>query len=775
MKKIIISVLCVLFCTYYINAQSIRNGTVQHPVLGKISLKKIYDKDLEEYIFVGKGEYQNKEFGKGSYIINYFDDGSLGSWTEEYKHPKNGKTTIYHDYYRKIENYTNKEGLKVEKNTTYDSEGLLKSTANLIDGRKEGKQFEYGSNNELYIVENYVKGKKEGIQYRYHPNGELSNEQNFLDGKMFGPYKVFYDNKQLNEQGSYDVEGKLDGDFYAYTKEGKCIEKGKYVHGIKFGEWEERMRSNDYFFEYQAICTYTKDSATCVEKKFYVNNNSNELQKIVNFKKVNEEGKREYIKPDYSDDNYGIIKHGLYKELYANKVLEEGNYQNGKKIGKWKSYYRNGNLHISANYYKGLNDGIWNYYDEDGTLSSTDKYHKGEETEYVKPNIQILIGGLIFIFLVIILVLKDKKSRSIKLEHTNQVEVNRLLLSSCILILYVANIPFLEDTIHSIFDTRFGWSKLVPVSGLSILLITTIFFSLVNKPSLKHILFGVFGFLFIWFLVAIVAAFFSEFLVYFASNFPYIYDDEPFIAVYAFCIACFSGLLFIVKYWNIKNEISYLHFFIVSFILNIIVSYVITNPSLDDIEVNYDDITIVFLLNYLIGMCFLSFGARNNLKYTQKFKKPVVTFLVGVFIFSILLIGYKYIDPFETDCEKVIGMENYLEDISDKLKEDSSSLNKEYKIKYNLELNVEIGTVASENIEDFQVFDKKINYLNSIIREDYSKALETEVIDCSLVLRQHAELKELSTQRAEKLLKLYKLELDDKFEKEKQPQNRSKF
>ena len=120
--------------------------------MGKISLKKIYDKDLEEYIFVGKGEYQNKEFGKGSYIINYFDDSSLGSWTEEYKHPKNGKTTIYHNYYSKIENYTNKECLKVEKNTTYDREGLLKSTANLIDGRKEGKQFEYGSNNELYIV-----------------------------------------------------------------------------------------------------------------------------------------------------------------------------------------------------------------------------------------------------------------------------------------------------------------------------------------------------------------------------------------------------------------------------------------------------------------------------------------------------------------------------------------------------------------------------------------------------------------------------------------------
>ncbi len=55
-----------------------------------------------------------------------------------------------------------------------------------------------------------------------------------------------------------------------------------------------------------------------------------------------------------------------------------------EKIGKYYSYYRNGNLEIEENYKniskgKSVKDGVWNYYFEDGKLKSSIHYNKGKK------------------------------------------------------------------------------------------------------------------------------------------------------------------------------------------------------------------------------------------------------------------------------------------------------------------------------------------------------------------------------------------------------------
>jgi len=75
-------------------------------------------------------------------------------------------------------------------------------------------------------------------------------------------------------------------------------------------------------------------------------------------------------------EKVGIIldnkNEGVWKYFYDNGQIETiGNFRNNLPNGEWISYYRNGEVSIKGSYREGMQIGYWSYYDKKGKLINT--------------------------------------------------------------------------------------------------------------------------------------------------------------------------------------------------------------------------------------------------------------------------------------------------------------------------------------------------------------------------------------------------------------------
>jgi antitoxin component YwqK of YwqJK toxin-antitoxin module len=98
------------------------------------------------------------------------------------------------------------------------------------------------------------------------------------------------------------------------------------------------------------------------------------------------------------------LKDGEEREFYRCDVIEypykcpgkfrlksKGKWRYGKKIGKWKTYHKNGKLESVISFKNGKRNGKYKCYYIDGRIISTAKYKNGvliEDTEYLLSPIQ---------------------------------------------------------------------------------------------------------------------------------------------------------------------------------------------------------------------------------------------------------------------------------------------------------------------------------------------------------------------------------------------------
>jgi hypothetical protein len=69
---------------------------------------------------------------------------------------------------------------------------------------------------------------------------------------------------------------------------------------------------------------------------------------------------------------------GPWRSFWENgKVMDDGQFLNGKHHGKWRSYHPNGKLWRAGNYDKGVEVGVWREWDQDGILKSENRYRNG--------------------------------------------------------------------------------------------------------------------------------------------------------------------------------------------------------------------------------------------------------------------------------------------------------------------------------------------------------------------------------------------------------------
>jgi len=77
--------------------------------------------------------------------------------------------------------------------------------------------------------------------------------------------------------------------------------------------------------------------------------------------------------------------HTTYHEYYPNNKKEEGNYKDGKKIGKWTKWYNEGWVLYEANYKDGKLDGLYEQYVEVYNGSPI----REESEDYIYGNLEL--------------------------------------------------------------------------------------------------------------------------------------------------------------------------------------------------------------------------------------------------------------------------------------------------------------------------------------------------------------------------------------------------
>jgi hypothetical protein len=78
----------------------------------------------------------------------------------------------------------------------------------------------------------FKNGKKDGTWVSYHKNGQLSGKGNFKNGEMEGAWVRYWDNGQLFYKGNFK-NGKYNGSWVAFNEDGSAFKSwtGTYKDG----------------------------------------------------------------------------------------------------------------------------------------------------------------------------------------------------------------------------------------------------------------------------------------------------------------------------------------------------------------------------------------------------------------------------------------------------------------------------------------------------------------------------------------------------------------
>ncbi|MGY6558028.1 MAG: toxin-antitoxin system YwqK family antitoxin [Nitritalea sp.] len=243
--------------------------------------------------------------------------------------------------------------------TIYSADSSLKASGVIAQGSMQGLwRFEDPKTGRLLQTANFLNGKREGAAQAFHPSGQKAVEANYRNGVLNGPFAAFDQSGALIEQKIYE-DSVLVGPYKSFfgrenvpsfVDPGQVKEEGQYVNGKKDGRW----------------MTY-----------FYFG----QLGMVQTFK----EGVQEGPYMEYHPDGFLVAEvmykggepHGPFKRFsFANVIEEEGEYNMGRKVGDWVTYFPGTKRVASETSYdaRGNRSGTWTYYYENRRVARVERY-----------------------------------------------------------------------------------------------------------------------------------------------------------------------------------------------------------------------------------------------------------------------------------------------------------------------------------------------------------------------------------------------------------------
>lgn len=236
----------------------------------------------------------------------------------------------------------------------------------------------------------FQNGKPTGVHRRYNDEGEVISAEIYDQGiKLFegivdeegrkqGPWKVFYRDGNLRAEGAYQDNLKV-GTWKYYYRDGKLEQTGNYIAGKPNGTWNwyfptgDLLREEEYLNGLEdGLSIEYSDSGTVIAQGEYIDG----------FK----EGAWFFMVNDHREEGsfFEGQRNGNWKHFYLSndQLAFEGSYENGQENGYHVHYYANGNVKRRGEYVAGIKEGIWEYFDEAGNLRVKIEYENGEEVRY---------------------------------------------------------------------------------------------------------------------------------------------------------------------------------------------------------------------------------------------------------------------------------------------------------------------------------------------------------------------------------------------------------
>lgn len=119
----------------------------------------------------------------------------------------------------------------------YYENGSIKEHGIIQCGQRQGVWKKWHKNGQLQSETCYQQGKKHGPAKSYYENGKLYIESFYKNDQLIGVYKMYYRNGILNFKDSLDVEGKSEGLFELWHKDGTVSQIGINKKGKPIGKW----------------------------------------------------------------------------------------------------------------------------------------------------------------------------------------------------------------------------------------------------------------------------------------------------------------------------------------------------------------------------------------------------------------------------------------------------------------------------------------------------------------------------------------------------------
>lgn len=341
--------------------------------LGNVMQKTPFSKGLENGL-----ERKYDSYGD-TYLFTFFRNGMIVFRQRANSRDSEGrKQGVWKDYYENGTLHwecTYRNGLKNGYHKVYDSSGNLILLNKYVDGILQEDAPELA---ELTIHTEYFQNGKPKFRVAYkdgRPEG-VCRVYDSITGKVVRG--IVFKNGEIVGTGNVDNQGNLNDSWKEYYPDGKIKCTGYYYKGKKYGKWryfypsgkveqEGEFRNGEYDGRW---VWYYPDGSIRIDQEYY-------------------QGKLDGNSVEY-DNSARIVAKGKYLEgledgyweYYDGEEYTEGNYVLGEKDGLWRSYWskkgKKRRLSFQGRYVGGLPDGRHQYFNEEGKLLEEGYYRQGK-------------------------------------------------------------------------------------------------------------------------------------------------------------------------------------------------------------------------------------------------------------------------------------------------------------------------------------------------------------------------------------------------------------
>jgi len=232
------------------------------------------------------------------------------------------------------------KGVSGIKTFQYDS-GEKMSEGELVNSKEQGKWTYWYENGNVQLIGYYSDGIPDSLWQWYDESGNIIKSGNYKKGLEHGIWVNYYGKNSVSDSGSY-MEGRMQGAWKYWFENGDLYQTGYFNRNLPDSIWktyyENGLLNNEGYMEEGNLTglwtNYYTDGQIASNIKYMPNNNV-------------------FIENVWDTEGNQIVidGNGLFKSFSIdNKLTLQGKVENGLKVGKWISYFENGEVNEEGIY-----------------------------------------------------------------------------------------------------------------------------------------------------------------------------------------------------------------------------------------------------------------------------------------------------------------------------------------------------------------------------------------------------------------------------------------